>query len=176
VWCNPAFATSMSRSEQSERIYVADVMMPLLRATLENFPNSNLCLKDSQNWEETRCYSIGEVWKEDDDVVKLWREALDRISYVSTSYRPAHNQFGIVGIKLLERDTTNNRYTIVHETSNMLIINLRRALEQANTNLSRNIQPSPTISSLCREEQKKTRAKKISDMNHPLHKGGSPGG
>ncbi|CAG8557801.1 2014_t:CDS:2, partial [Dentiscutata heterogama] len=38
--------------------------------------------------------------KRDDDAVKLWREALDGISYVGKSCRPASNQFGIVGIQV----------------------------------------------------------------------------
>ncbi|CAG8552578.1 3371_t:CDS:2, partial [Scutellospora calospora] len=132
IWCNPAFATSMSRSEQSEGTYVADVVMPLLRATLEDFPDGNLCLstaerqslaskarrnprigkkpdvmvlvKHEQKVDELVYVECSRVvctnTKRDDDAVKLWREALDGISYVGTSCRPASNQFGIVGIQV----------------------------------------------------------------------------
>ncbi|CAH1759350.1 11996_t:CDS:2, partial [Entrophospora sp. SA101] len=36
---NPAFETGESRKEQSEGTYIADVVVPLLRATLEDLPN-----------------------------------------------------------------------------------------------------------------------------------------
>ncbi|CAB4386482.1 unnamed protein product [Rhizophagus irregularis] len=42
IWNNPAFMTSTSRSEQSEGTYVADVIIPLLRASLSDLPNGNL--------------------------------------------------------------------------------------------------------------------------------------
>ncbi|RHZ47830.1 hypothetical protein Glove_566g52 [Diversispora epigaea] len=37
--------------------------------------------------------------KREDDSVKLWREALDGISFVGVACRPTNNQFDIVGIK-----------------------------------------------------------------------------
>nr|CAG8636592.1 12533_t:CDS:2 [Entrophospora candida] len=40
VWNNPAFETSMTRNMQSERTYITDVIMPLLRATLGDLPNA----------------------------------------------------------------------------------------------------------------------------------------
>ncbi len=36
--------TSTSRSEQSEGIYVADVIIPLLQASLSGLPNGSICL------------------------------------------------------------------------------------------------------------------------------------
>ncbi|CAG8815085.1 19064_t:CDS:1, partial [Gigaspora margarita] len=38
--------------------------------------------------------------KKADDGVKLLRETLDRVSYISAMCRPAGNQFGIVGIQI----------------------------------------------------------------------------
>ncbi|PKB98565.1 hypothetical protein RhiirA5_431170 [Rhizophagus irregularis] len=38
--------------------------------------------------------------KKSDDEVKLWRETLDKASYISALCRPAGNQFGIVGIQV----------------------------------------------------------------------------
>ena len=38
--------------------------------------------------------------KANDDYVKLWRETLDGVNYVSSLCRPTSNQFGIVGIQV----------------------------------------------------------------------------
>ncbi|RHZ89772.1 hypothetical protein Glove_11g92 [Diversispora epigaea] len=42
--------------------------------------------------------------KREDDSVKLWREALDGISFVGVACRPTNNQFGIVGIQVAGED------------------------------------------------------------------------
>ncbi|RHZ84087.1 hypothetical protein Glove_85g72 [Diversispora epigaea] len=42
--------------------------------------------------------------KKEDDLVKLWRETLDGISFVGVAYRPTNNQFGIVGIQVAGED------------------------------------------------------------------------
>ncbi|RHZ82085.1 hypothetical protein Glove_114g61 [Diversispora epigaea] len=39
IWNNPAFTTSEIQGTQSEGTYVTDIIIPLLRASLENFPN-----------------------------------------------------------------------------------------------------------------------------------------
>ncbi|CAH1768522.1 8857_t:CDS:2 [Entrophospora sp. SA101] len=39
IWSNPAFATTMSRNQQSEGTYITDIIVPLLRASLGNLPN-----------------------------------------------------------------------------------------------------------------------------------------
>nr|CAG8646908.1 12663_t:CDS:2 [Entrophospora candida] len=44
VWNNPAFEDSKARKEQSEGTYIVDVIMPLLRASLEDMPNGRICL------------------------------------------------------------------------------------------------------------------------------------
>lgn len=48
IWCNPAFATSTSRNQQSEGTYVTDVIVPLLRASLKNLPNDYVCLSTAE--------------------------------------------------------------------------------------------------------------------------------
>ncbi|CAG8652043.1 10617_t:CDS:2, partial [Paraglomus occultum] len=50
IWSNnnPAFATSTSRNQQSEGTYVTDVIVPLLRASLENLPNGYICLSTAE--------------------------------------------------------------------------------------------------------------------------------
>ncbi|CAG8552639.1 14442_t:CDS:2 [Dentiscutata heterogama] len=48
VWNNPAFETSMSRNMQSEGTYITDIIMPLLRATLGDLPNSCICLSTAE--------------------------------------------------------------------------------------------------------------------------------
>ena len=40
--------TSTSRSEQSEGMYVADVIIPLLRASLSGLPNGSICLSTAE--------------------------------------------------------------------------------------------------------------------------------
>jgi len=40
--------TSTSHSEQSEGIYVADVIIPLLQASLSGLPNGSICLSTAE--------------------------------------------------------------------------------------------------------------------------------
>ncbi|CAI2188192.1 8755_t:CDS:1, partial [Funneliformis geosporum] len=40
--------------------------------------------------------------KKSDNEVKLWRETLDRASYISALCRPVGNQFGVVGIQIAD--------------------------------------------------------------------------
>jgi DNA-binding response OmpR family regulator len=44
IWNNPAFENSTTHKEQSEGTYITDVVMPLLRASLEDMPNGKTCL------------------------------------------------------------------------------------------------------------------------------------
>ncbi|CAB4381326.1 unnamed protein product [Rhizophagus irregularis] len=48
IWKNPAFATSEMRSSQSEGTYITDVIVPLLRAGLEDLPNGTVCLSTAE--------------------------------------------------------------------------------------------------------------------------------
>ncbi|CAG8793110.1 10906_t:CDS:2, partial [Gigaspora rosea] len=99
IWCNPAFATSTSRNQQSEGTYIADIIVPLLRTNLENLPNGYVCLSTAERQslaskarrnigveEERMGFEIGynessrincNKTKKDDDYVKLWKETLD---------------------------------------------------------------------------------------------------
>ena len=40
--------TSTSLSEQSEGTYIADIIIPLLRASLGGFPNGSICLSTAE--------------------------------------------------------------------------------------------------------------------------------
>ncbi|CAG8542474.1 11517_t:CDS:2, partial [Scutellospora calospora] len=137
IWNNPTFMTITSRSEQSEGTYVADVIIPLLRASLNDLPNGSICLSTAERqsiaskarrnlgisgermgkkpdvmgllkqdekiiellYTESSRIVCNNSKKADDDV-KLWRETLDGVSYISAMCRPAGNQFGIVGIQI----------------------------------------------------------------------------
>ncbi|CAG8758730.1 21807_t:CDS:10, partial [Gigaspora margarita] len=92
VWNNPAFKNSTNRKEQSEGTYIADIIMPLLRASLENMPNG----------ESSRI--VCDDTKKTEDEVKLWRETLDGMDYVNVACRPVRNQFGIIGIQIAGED------------------------------------------------------------------------
>ncbi|CAG8461134.1 8587_t:CDS:2, partial [Scutellospora calospora] len=48
IWRNLAFESSVSRSEQSERTYISDIIMPLLRSSLGNLLNGNICLSTAE--------------------------------------------------------------------------------------------------------------------------------
>ncbi|PKK56783.1 hypothetical protein RhiirC2_871963 [Rhizophagus irregularis] len=48
IWNNPAFENSTTRKEQSEGTYITDVVMPLLRASLEDMPNGKTCLSTAE--------------------------------------------------------------------------------------------------------------------------------
>ena len=48
TWRNPAFMSSASRSEQSEGTYVSDVLLPLLRSSLSDLLNGNICLSTAE--------------------------------------------------------------------------------------------------------------------------------
>ena len=44
IWVNLAFMTSTSRSEQSKEMYIADIIIPFLQASLSGLPNGSICL------------------------------------------------------------------------------------------------------------------------------------
>ncbi|RHZ74601.1 hypothetical protein Glove_220g3 [Diversispora epigaea] len=48
TWRNPAFMSSISRSEQSEGIYISDIIMPLLRSSLRDLLNGDICLSTAE--------------------------------------------------------------------------------------------------------------------------------
>ncbi|GBB85908.1 hypothetical protein RclHR1_12340012 [Rhizophagus clarus] len=48
IWNNPASTTSESRSKQSEGTYVTNIIVPLLRATLEDLPSRYICLSTAE--------------------------------------------------------------------------------------------------------------------------------
>ncbi|CAG8769446.1 hypothetical protein C2G38_684751 [Gigaspora rosea] len=126
IWCNPAFESSVSLSEQSEGIYISDIIMPLLRSNLGNLLNGSICLSTAEHQsiasKTRRNAGVGKERmgllkhdgkivefmfaecsriiccnsKKDDDDVKLWRETLDGMSFID----PTGNQFGVVGIQV----------------------------------------------------------------------------
>ncbi|RHZ85259.1 hypothetical protein Glove_68g7 [Diversispora epigaea] len=126
VWNNPAFASSEIRGTQSEGTYITDIIVPLLRASLEDLPNSGIFLSTAERQSmaskarksfgpnEERSTHKTPIGKKpdvmvmakygEDDSVKLWREALDGISFVGVACRPTNNQFGIVGIQVAGED------------------------------------------------------------------------
>ncbi|GES80988.1 hypothetical protein GLOIN_2v1632380 [Rhizophagus clarus] len=112
IWNNPAFENSTTRKEQSEGTYITDVVIPLLRASLEDMPNGNICLSTTAELSKQiskelrrKCSRIiRNDTKKSNDEVKLWRETLDGISFVNLVCRPLNNQFGIVGVQVAGED------------------------------------------------------------------------
>ncbi|CAG8553160.1 5107_t:CDS:2 [Gigaspora margarita] len=49
IWCNPAFSTHASCSEQSEGTYVTEIVIPLLRSSLGNLPNGCIALSTAEH-------------------------------------------------------------------------------------------------------------------------------
>ncbi|CAG8702577.1 4176_t:CDS:2, partial [Dentiscutata heterogama] len=47
-WCNPVFESSMLRCKQSERTYILDIIILLLRSSLGNLLNSSICLNTAK--------------------------------------------------------------------------------------------------------------------------------
>ncbi|EXX74337.1 hypothetical protein RirG_052040 [Rhizophagus irregularis DAOM 197198w] len=66
IWNNPAFENSTTRKEQSEGTYITDVVIPLLRASLEDMPNGNICLSTAERQSLASKFrrNSGEVSKE----------------------------------------------------------------------------------------------------------------
>ena len=161
IWNNPAFTTSEIRGTQSEGTYVTDIIVPLLRASLEDLSNGSIFLSTAERQsmaskarksfgsnEERPTHKTpigkkpdvmvmakygGKIFelayvessrilctksKREDDSVKLWREALDGISFVGVACRPTNNQFGIVGIQVAGEDLYLN--ILVKDASGIL--------------------------------------------------------
>ncbi|RIA92674.1 hypothetical protein C1645_736168 [Glomus cerebriforme] len=84
---NSAFITSIFCSEQSERMYVADVIIPLFQASLSGLSNSNICLsmaeyqslasKTQQNLRinEKRMGKKPDVLKQDEKIKLIYTES-----------------------------------------------------------------------------------------------------
>ncbi|RHZ63295.1 hypothetical protein Glove_330g73 [Diversispora epigaea] len=92
--------------------------------------------------------------KKADNEIKLWRELLDRSSYIGSAYRSICNQFG--------RDPNHAEIPLTSEVGlytkalirllltlrNIIIVNknlLKQAMEQAVSYPSQNNSPSPTV-------------------------------
>ncbi|RIB05617.1 hypothetical protein C2G38_2219192 [Gigaspora rosea] len=137
IWCNPAFATSTSRNQQSEGTYIADIIVPLLRTNLENLPNGYVCLStaERQSLASKARRNIGvEEERMDDDYVKLWKETLDGVSFINATCRPKADQFGIVGIQVAGNIIACSLMRLLLTLRNILITNkslLMQALEYA---------------------------------------------
>ncbi|RHZ59978.1 hypothetical protein Glove_360g17 [Diversispora epigaea] len=117
IWNNPAFTTSEIRSTQSEGTYVTDIIVPLLRASLENLPNGSIFLSTAERQsmtskarksfgsnEERLTHKIPIGKKPDVMVMTKYGEALDGISFVGVACRSTNNQFGIVRIQVAGED------------------------------------------------------------------------
>ncbi|RHZ81014.1 hypothetical protein Glove_129g6 [Diversispora epigaea] len=165
--------TSISHSEQSEGIYVTDVIIPLL----SSLGGGTICLSTTEYQSSKQSKAKYKI----NDGIKLWRETLNRMNFIGASCRPAENQFGVIGLQIVGTDLRLNilvkdlsgitRYfhldhseiPLTSHTShtkslvrllltlrNIMIINkslLVQALEQANTHPSRNVDPNPIVSS-----------------------------
>ncbi|KAF0373860.1 hypothetical protein F8M41_012945 [Gigaspora margarita] len=167
IWKNPAYSTSEIRSTQSEGTYITDVIVPLLRASLEDLPNGSMFLSTAERQnvmamteyrgkifelvyvESSRVICINK--KKENDSVKLWRETLDGISFVGVACRPTSNQFGIIGIQVAGEEVYLN--ALVKDASgipryfHLDQAKIPHALEQANTHSPRNVHQSPVVSS-----------------------------
>ncbi|CAG8792714.1 5857_t:CDS:2 [Racocetra persica] len=106
VWRNPAFCPKFENA-QSEGIYVTDVVVPLLQATLKELPVRKITLlstaerqsvvsADRKGDGKQVCTKI----KEENDDAKLWREMNDGMTWVHKGCKPDKNEFGILGIHI----------------------------------------------------------------------------
>ncbi|CAG8511144.1 3647_t:CDS:2, partial [Gigaspora margarita] len=87
VWNNPAFSSSMARSEQSEGTYITDVVMPLLRASLSGLPNVPICLSSTERQSlASKTRKNGRIEKKPDLMaLKKYAEKTFEIAYVECS-------------------------------------------------------------------------------------------
>ncbi|RHZ54950.1 hypothetical protein Glove_421g110 [Diversispora epigaea] len=107
VWNNPAFETSTSRNEQTERQSLASKARVDNRTGKEKMGKKPdiMALEKFKGklveflYLESSCV-VCNVTKKDDDKIKLWRELLDGVSYINTACRLISNQFGVVGIQV----------------------------------------------------------------------------
>ncbi|RHZ78714.1 hypothetical protein Glove_157g68 [Diversispora epigaea] len=137
VWNNPAFASSEIRGTQSEGTYVTDIIVPLLRASLEDLPNGGIFLSTAERQsmaskarksfgpnEERSTHKTPIGKKPDVMVMAKYGGKIFELAYVESSRilcvacRPTNNQFGIVGIQVAGEDLYLN--ILVKDASGIL--------------------------------------------------------
>ncbi|RHZ89334.1 hypothetical protein Glove_16g109 [Diversispora epigaea] len=154
VWNNLAFASSEIRGIQSKGTYVTDIIVPLLRASLEDLPNGDIFLSTAERQKRsTHKTPIGK--KPDVMVMAKYGGKIFEIAYVESSRilctRSKREDDSV------EKPFTKNTswrveplIRLLLTLRNIIIVNqslLIQALEQANTHLPRNATQSPTVTS-----------------------------
>ncbi|RHZ66983.1 hypothetical protein Glove_303g57 [Diversispora epigaea] len=122
---NPAFMSSVSCSEQSKEIYISNIIIPLLRLSLRDLLNGNICLSTVE------CQSLANRW---------YYHSIPRYFHLDHAEIPL----------LPHASHTKALIHLLLTLRNIIIVNkslLLRALEQANTHSPRNVDPSLTVSS-----------------------------
>ncbi|CAG8687208.1 11063_t:CDS:2, partial [Acaulospora morrowiae] len=130
IWNNQAFGSEFANS-LNEGTYVSNVILPVIRATLQDLPFgkstfiSNFEKQSDASADQKRSGQRPDVMfvmkhrernyellyiecsrlictkqKEQDDEIKLWREANDRMYYVRKRCKPDKDEFGIVGVQV----------------------------------------------------------------------------
>ncbi|CAG8591470.1 4688_t:CDS:2, partial [Dentiscutata heterogama] len=140
IWNNPAFETKKCEGKLVEYLYLE---------------SSRIICNDT---------------KKNDDETKLWRELLDRISYINSACRSTSNQFGVVRIQVASEKISLNvlindvsgipRYFHVDHAKIPLTSSI--SWRQAISHPPRNVHPSPAVFSLCREESGQKRPRQNS--------------
>ncbi|CAG8651103.1 991_t:CDS:2 [Cetraspora pellucida] len=97
VWNNPAFGPEFAKL-QNEGIYVTNVIVPAIQASLKDLPlgkstfvNTSASADRRDEGRSGRRSDI--MFKDIDDEIKLWREANDGMYWTHKSSRPSQVEF-----------------------------------------------------------------------------------
>ncbi|CAG8642303.1 2523_t:CDS:2, partial [Paraglomus occultum] len=92
TWSNPVFMSSISRSEQSEGTYISDIILPLLRSSLGDLLNGNICLSTAERQSlaskaRRNAGAVGERMGKKPDIMGLlkWGDKFLELLYVESS-------------------------------------------------------------------------------------------
>ncbi|CAG8753907.1 8328_t:CDS:2, partial [Acaulospora morrowiae] len=103
IWNNKAFGSEFANS-LNEDTYVLNVILPAIRATLQDLP----FVSKSDSSADQR--GIDEVVEDHMlyDEIKLWREANDGMYYVRKRCKPDKDEFDIVGVQVAGQTMRSN--------------------------------------------------------------------
>ncbi|RGB32663.1 hypothetical protein C1646_762600 [Rhizophagus diaphanus] len=112
-WNNPAFGVNFVES-LNEGIYVTNVIVPAIQATLKNLPlGKSTFVSSSERQSSASADRKGDgqsgrrpdvmIRKRRDDQVKLWREVNDGMYWTRKSCKPDKDEFGIIGVQIARK-------------------------------------------------------------------------
>ncbi|CAG8625089.1 9234_t:CDS:2 [Paraglomus brasilianum] len=128
IWRNPAFGEKFTKS-QNEGTYVTDIIVPVMKASLEKLPIKSFAFVSTIASKDRR----GKTDKEENDWVKLWREMNDGMYWVHKGFTKMQSEFDLLKQWVIDLEVENAKLKQIIEANakrEAENINLKMELEK----------------------------------------------